>query len=194
MLPRRQERSREAGFTLVELIISMVLLAIVLGGLLGTVTRTQQSYVKQRTSTRSHETLGLVELTLTRLIRSARSDPLEVKLSGITPNPLNHATWDNIAVRSDFNPADGDVDDIMEDVQLSVASDTLFVRWQKNGPTTAMAYPVRSLLFQYYATNGVLLTNAADVVGAARVKFTISVPGEPGTPLVKRSTWVTIRN
>jgi hypothetical protein len=39
------------------------------------------------------------------------------------------------------------------------------------------------------------MTNAADVVaGATRVKFTISVPGKAGTPIVTRSTWATIRN
>jgi prepilin-type N-terminal cleavage/methylation domain-containing protein len=188
------ERSRESGFTLIELIISMVLLGIMLAALFGTVTHTQQRYVQQRITTRSHETLGMAELTMTRLFRSARSDPKEAKLSGITPNPLNHATWDNVAIRSDFNPADGDVNDLMEDVQLSTANDTLFVRWQKNGATTPMAYPVRSILFEYYSTSGVKLNNVADVVGAARVKFTISVPGKPGAPLVTRTTWATIRN
>jgi prepilin-type N-terminal cleavage/methylation domain-containing protein len=191
----RSDRTSQSGFTLIELIISMVLLGIMLTALFGTVTRTQQRYVQQRTYTRSHETLGFAEQTLVRLFRSARSDPKEVKLSGITPNPLNHATWDNVAIRSDFNPADGDVDDLMEDVQMSVANDTLFVRWQKNGATTAMAYPVRSILFEYYSTGGVLLTNANDVsTGAARAKFTISVPSKPGAPLVTRTTWASIRN
>lgn len=189
-----KEHSRKSGFTIIELIVAMVLLGILLAALFGTLTRTQQRYVEQRASTRSHETLGLVEQTLIRLFRSARSDPKEVKLSGITPNPLAHATWDNVAIRSDFNPVDGDVDDLMENVQFSVASDTLFVRWQAGGATTAMAYPVRSILFQYYSTSGVLLTSVADVVGAARVKFTISVPDKPGAPLITRSTWVTIRN
>jgi prepilin-type N-terminal cleavage/methylation domain-containing protein len=188
------ERSRESGFTLIELIISMVLLGIMLAALFGTVTHTQQRYVQQRITTRSHETLGMAEQTLVRLFRSARSDPKEVKLSGITPNPLDHATWDNVAIRSDFNPADGDVNDLMEDVQLSTANDTLFVRWQKNGATTPMAYPVRSILFEYYSTSGVKLNNVADVVGAARVKFTISVPGKPGAPIATRTTWATIRN
>lgn len=194
MTSSMNQRSRESGFSILELIVAMVLLGVIMAALFGTITRTQQRYVEQRASTRAHETLGLVEQTLMRLFRSARSDPKEVKLSGITVNPLNHVNWDNVAIRSDFNPPDGDVDDLMEDVQLSVASDTLFVRWQKNGATTAMAYPVRSMLFQYYSTSGVLLTAVADIVGAARVKFTISVPGKPGAPLVTRTTWVSIRN
>lgn len=187
-------RSREAGFTVLELIISMVLLGIMLAALFGTVTRTQQRYVEQRTYTRSHETLGYVEQTLIRLFRSGRADPLERNLSGITPNPLSHANWDNVAIRSDWNPADGDVSDMLEDVEFSTANDTLFVRWQQGGAPTAMAYPVRSILFEYYSTGGVLLTSAADVVGAARVKFTISVPGKAGAPLVTRTTWASLRN
>lgn len=195
MTSSMNQRSRESGFSIVELIVAMVLLGVILAALFGTITQTQERYVEQRASTRSHETLGMAEQTLVRLFRSARSDPKEVKLSGINPNPLNHGTFDNVAIRSDFNPPDGDVDDPMEDVQLSVASDTLFVRWQKNTASTALAYPVRSLLFEYYSTGGTLMTSTADIVaGAARVKFTITVPDKPGAPLVKRTTWVSIRN
>jgi prepilin-type N-terminal cleavage/methylation domain-containing protein len=192
---RTGNRSRQAGFTLIELMISIVLLGIMLAALFGTVTRTQQSYTHQRASTRSHETLGMAEQTIARLFRSAPADPLEKKLSGISANPLNHATWDNVGIKADFNPADGDVDDMMEDVLVSTANDTLFMRWQKNGATTAAAYPVRSILFEYYSQAGVPMTNPADiVVGAARVKFTLTVPGKPGAPLATRTTWVTIRN
>ncbi len=197
-----QERTRQAGFTILELIVAMVLLGAILAALFGTITRTQQRYVEHKVNTRSHETLGMAEQTLIRLFRSARSHPTRNTLlgvgsmlsAGVNPNPLNHAAWDNVAIRSDFNPADGDFDDIMEDVQLSVASDTLFVRWQAGGATTAMAYPVRSILFEYYSAAGVKLTSVADVVGARRAKFTISVPGKPGAPLVTRTTWATIRN
>jgi prepilin-type N-terminal cleavage/methylation domain-containing protein len=192
---RAHDRARESGFTILELIISMVLLGIMLAALFGTVTRTQQRYVEHRISTRSHETLGFVEQTMTRLFRSARADPKEVKLSGIHPNPLGHITWDNVLIRSDFNPPDGDVDDMMEAVLVATANDTLFVRWQKNGAITAAAYPVRSIRFEYYSTGGVLMTNAVDIpTGAARVKFTITVPGKPGAPLVTRTTWASIRN
>jgi prepilin-type N-terminal cleavage/methylation domain-containing protein len=194
---RLNERTRESGFSLIELIIAMVLLGIILAALFGTVTHSQKRYVEGRATIRTHETLGLVEQTMTRLFRSARSDPQEKKLSGITPNPLNHSVWDNVAIRSDFNPADGDVDDLMEDVEFSLATppnDTLYVRWKKGEPITAMAYPVRSLLFQYYATNGTLLTSVPEIVGAARVKITITVPGKPGAPLITRAIWVTIRN
>ena len=197
-----QERKRDAGFTILELIVAMVLLSAILAGLFGTITRTQRRYVEHKVNTRSHETLGMAEATMIRLFRSARADPTKATSfgigttfkPGITPNPLNHATWDNVAVRSDFNPADGDFNDLMEDVQFSTASDTLYVRWQNGGATTPMAYPVRSLLFEYYSSGGVQITNPADVTGAARVKFTITVPGKPGAPLVARTTWATVRN
>ena len=199
---KTQERKSEAGFTILELIVAMVLLSAILAALFGTITRTQQRYVEHKVNTRSHETLGMAEATMIRVFRSARADPTKVTSfgigttfkPGITPNPLNHATWDNVAVRSDFNPADGDFNDLLEDVQFSTASDTLYVRWQNGGATTPMAYPVRSLLFEYYSSGGVQITNPADVVGAARVKFTITVPGKPGAPLVKRTTWATVRN
>jgi prepilin-type N-terminal cleavage/methylation domain-containing protein len=197
-----RERSRESGFTILELIVAMVLLGAILAALFGTITRTQRRYVEHKVNTRSHETLGMAEATLIRLFRSARAHPTKNTLlgigttfkPGITPNPLNHATWDNVAIRSDFNPADGDFDDIMEDVQFHTASDTLFVRWQSGGATTAMAYPVRSILFSYYSSGGVQILNPADVTGAARVKFVITVPEKPGAPLLTRTTWATVRN
>jgi hypothetical protein len=98
-------------------------------------------------------------------------------------------------VVSDYNPVDGDVNDPLEDIEVWTASDTLFVRWQAGGPNAAVAFPVRSLLFQY-DSNGTALTTATNVTRAAnRVRVTIEAPRHSKTNVIaRRAMWVYVRN
>jgi prepilin-type N-terminal cleavage/methylation domain-containing protein len=194
----RQSRGSRAGYTLVELMVAMVLLAVVMVALFGTIMSVQRDYSRQRDTMKASETLRYAEGVVSSVLRAAESNPrgIDSTLVRLDPNPLNRAAFDNIRVRADFNPADGDVNDPLEDVLLSTANDTLYVRWRASGPVEPLAYPVRSLRFDYYSATGVALTQRAQVDTAKRVKVTMTAPGNSKTPggLYQKEAWVFLRN
>lgn len=188
------------GFTLIELMISMTLLSVVLGAIVSVVLSMQQSYVRQRQVAGSDDALRAAESTLLTALRSAGANPLEMGQSTASPqlqaNPLGHAGFDNVRAVADFNPADGDTSDPLEDVTVSVANDTLYVRWQAGGTTDPAAYGIRSLLFEYFASNGVALTLASQASMATRVKITLTAISHtrPVTLTRREQLWLYLRN
>ena len=193
-MPHLQRRAR-AGFTLVEMLITMTLLTIVLGSVTGMVTRTQRDYVRQREAVRLQENVRTAEMLLTRLLRTSTVDPLNLNLGSIVVDPLAHGQFDNIRLRSDFNPPDGDVADPLEDALIYTSQDTLYVRWRAGALPQPVAFPVRKVLFEYFAVDNTPITTQALVASAAKAKFTVTVPEEPGASAIKeRVTWVHFRN
>lgn len=184
-----------AGFTLVELMGSIVLLMIVGGALTSVLIRTQRSYAEQRERSRADETVRSLDQLVSRFLRTAKTNPFGTANTAIDPNPLGNVTWDNVRLRGDFNPADGDLADQFEDVLIYRQGDTVFVRWTALGTPEAVAAPVTQLLFQYYTMEGVLITNPASVGTAARVKVTIAARGDiRSSKLATRVAWVHLRN
>ena len=191
--PRAIVRAR-AGFSLAELIVTLGLLSFVTGALVRTMVGVMKSYGSQTKSARSVESLRAAEMLVTRALRASRADARAIGSATITPDPLAHGTWDNVRLRSDLN-SDGDVADQLEDMQISVSSDTMFVRWAAGQTPQAAAYPVRSLLFEFFKTDGTAVPTASGIATARRVRLTIAVPREPGSNiLVLRQTWVYLRN
>jgi prepilin-type N-terminal cleavage/methylation domain-containing protein len=185
-----------AGFTILELLVSLTLLAVVLGGIVGVIVSMQRGYIRQRETAASDASLRVAEATLATILRAAGADARNTGQGLLDPNPLTHATFDNVRVRADFNPTpDGDMLDQLEDVQAWTQSDTLYVRWQAGGTPQAVAAPVRSMLFQYFAANGAILPTAAQVVGATRVRIILIAPRHSRTnALARRDSWVYLRN
>jgi Tfp pilus assembly protein PilW len=183
------------GFTLVELMGSILLLMIVGGALTSVLIRTQRSYAEQRESSRAHETVRSLEQLVSRFLRTAKTNPFGTANTALDPNPLGHATWDNVRLRGDFNPADGDLADQFEDVLIYRQGDTVFVRWSALSAPEAVAAPVTQLQFQYYTINGTPITNPASIDNAARVKVTIAARGDArSSTLATREAWVYLRN
>lgn len=192
-------RLGRAGFTLTELMISLGLLSVVLASVMAVVLSMQRGYVRQREAARTEDALRAAETAIVTILRTAEANPSGIKgfnAPRILANPLGHATFDNVRVVSDFNPPDGDVADRLEDVLLSIANDTLFIRWQAGAGTgVPVAYPVRTLLFEYYATGGTVPLTAAQIGTARRVKLTLTAPRHSRTTaLARRETWVHLRN
>lgn len=192
-------RGRRAGFTLIELMISLTILGIVMAALLGAVLSVQRGYVDQRERVRAQESLRAAQMTLVTILRSAGADPTISGKALLNPDPDGNGVFDDIRVVSDFNPADGKVDAPLEDVQLWVASDTLWVRWQavaSGGKPQALAAPIRSLRFEYYANDGTQFTIPVQTVGATRARFIIEAPRDPRSGTLERieSWWVNLRN
>lgn len=185
------------GFTLVEMMITIALLSVVLGGLLGVVISVQKDYVRQRDVNRSQEALRAAENAITTILRSARADPFETGNALIDPNPLGNPEWDNLRVVSDYNPADGDFADPLEDVTFQRSNGTeLSVRWQAGGSRQILAHPVKKLRFRYYDATGAEITNASQVNDeAVRVKIEIAADkGVRSSAVDEIESWVYLRN
>ena len=186
------------GFTLPELLISLVLLGVVLGSVLGVVVSMQRGYVRQREVARADDALRLAETTLAGILRMARANPLGMTGASaprLEANPRNAAGFDNVRVVADFNPADGATTGLLEDVLVWAESDTIFVRWQAGQQPSPVAFPVRSLLFEYDSSGTALTTAAAAGRAATRVKVTITAPRHTrSAALARREIWVHLRN
>lgn len=188
-------RSPEGGFTLLEMMVAMGLLSVVLGSLVGIVVHMQRDYTRQRDVGQAQETLRSAEGSIVTILRSAMADPFETGSSLLDPDPLGHGTFDDLRVVSDFNPADGDFADPMEDVLFYLKADTLMARWQAGTTAVPVARPVTALRFRYYASSGAEITDPGTVVDATRVRVTITADKGPrsGAPEVLQSE-VYLRN
>lgn len=191
----RTQTRRRPGMTLIEMLVSLTLLSIVMGTVTGMITRTQSDYTRQREAIRLQENMRVAELTLTRLLRTAAVDPLSKNIAGVDIDPLAHGVFDNIRIRSDFNPADGDVSDPLEDALVFTSADTLYVRWRAGTAPQPLAYPVRSIRFEYFAADDTPITTQALIRTAAKAKYTLTAPARPGDATLKRRvSWVHFRN
>ena len=193
---RARVPSERMGFTLVEMLISIVLLSIIVGSLTSVVVSSQRDYDRQQHIGRSQDNLRAAENSIVTILRSAKADPYETGSALLDPDPLNHGTFDNVRVVSDFNPADGDFADPMEDVLFYLDGDTLKVRWQSGTDALSLAYPITYLDFDYYDTAGSPLTDAATITASAtRAKVTIVAEKGPRTDALDRlESWVYMRN
>ena len=193
---RRQER---AGFTLIELMISLTLLAIVMGGLTTAMVSMQRGYTRQRETARSEDALRNAELTISSILRYAGANPLNLTGAGaprVAPADLNGVPpFDTLRIVADFNPADGFVTGLLEDVLVYAKNDTLFVRWQAGAAEAPVAWPVRSLTFQFDSSGTILATTAAVTRAATRARVTLEAPKHARTnQLARRISWVYMRN
>jgi prepilin-type N-terminal cleavage/methylation domain-containing protein len=183
------------GFSLVETLISLALLGVVVTSVFGLVVQSQQDYTRQRENMRGQDNLRVADVFIRTVLRSALADPRGTGETLLDPDPRNTNAWNNIRVKSDFNPADGDFDDQLEDLQLHVSGDSLLVRLQAGTAFEVYAYPVRSLKFQYYRANGTEITAEADASLARLVKYTLlALPNPVSMDTLKRTTWVYLRN
>lgn len=185
------------GFTLVEVLISLIMLAAIMGGVVSVMMSMQRGYVRQREVARSEDALRVAELTITRILQTAASNPLNIPATAANPpriDPLA-APFDTLRVVADFNPVDGDVNDLLEDMTVYARNDTLFVRWQNGGAVAPVAFPVSSLLFQYDSAGTILNDPVIIRRAATRVRITVQAPKHNRTNVLsRRDTWVYLRN
>jgi Tfp pilus assembly protein PilW len=143
----RQRRQRllesESGFTLVEFIVSSLILMIVLGGSLTLATQIQQAYQFQTDDTAVEQEARYALDWIARDLRSAASDPYSVIASkqGIFLDPNGGAdTDDSIRIQADINPTDGDIADAGENVTIALdAVNRVITRADTNSAAPAAA-------------------------------------------------------
>jgi prepilin-type N-terminal cleavage/methylation domain-containing protein len=192
------------GFTLVEVMISLTMLAIIMGGVVSTMTSMQRGYIRQREVAQSEDALRVAELTITRILQTAGSNPRNIPSTDANvPRIVPYtAPFDSLRVVADFNPVDNDTADPLEDMLVYVLNDTLFVSWQRGTAPAPVAFPVRSVLFQYDSAGTILATTAGGVLtpgviprATTRVRVTLEAPRHNRTNLLaRRDMWVYLRN
>lgn len=192
------------GFTLAEVMIALTMLAVIMGGVVSTMMSMQRGYIRQREVARSEDALRVAELTITRILQTAGSNPLNIPATDANvPRIVPYAApFDSLRVVADFNPVNNSTADPLEDVVVYALNDTLFVSWQRNTPPAPVAFPVRTLLFQYDSAGTVLTTTTGTVTtpgviprAASRVRVTLQAPRHNrNNVLARRDTWVYLRN
>ena len=192
---RRARRMRaRAGFSLTELLVSMTLLTIVMASIVGVITRVQRDYVRQRARDEAMTAVRSAELLLTRVFRTAGADPNRVGIVGITAQPNGSGS---VRVRADFNPADGDVSDDLEDVTIDMSGADMRVQWKGSGAPGTLVSPLSGLTFEYFRRDGTQITNLAHADSAKRVRIVITSPmtDRDGNTITHRSeSWAFVRN
>ncbi len=185
------------GFTLAEVLISLTMLAIIMGGVVSVMMSMQRGYIRQREVARSEDALRVAELTITRILQTAGSNPLNMA-AGLATSPRVEpltAPFDTLQVVADFNPVNGVTTDLLENMMVYAVNDTLYVRWQSGGVAAPVAFPVRSLLFQYDSAGTILNDPVIIRRAATRVRITLQAPKDrSGNVLSRRDTWVYLRN
>jgi type II secretory pathway pseudopilin PulG len=198
MKPAKRVRAR-TGFTVAELMVSLVVLGAVIATSTATLLKVQRQYTSQRTVTETRETLRAVEMVVQRAFRNARVNPRNMAAANVqlVPNAKGPGTWSwqsNVDIRGDFNPVDANTNGDWENMRIEHVNDTVYVRWRNLGPRDPVAYPVSSLVFQYYALDGTEITAAGPAAGARRVRVTMSAPVPNTSTTLQRETWIYLRN
>lgn len=186
--------SSRAGFTLAELLVSMTMLTVVMGSVVSVMMQVQRDYSRQKSRDESMIAVRSAELLVSRVLRTAGADPTNVGITGIVAQPNGNGS---IRVRADFNPADGDTSDDLEDVTIDLVGTGMRVKWRGDGSPATLARPVSSLTFEYYRRDGTQLTNLAHADSAKRVKVIITSPmvdRDGNTTTLRSESWAFVRN
>jgi prepilin-type N-terminal cleavage/methylation domain-containing protein len=187
--------SPREGFTLVEMVIALTISSLIIAIFFGTIANMQKQYRGQRDTRMAEESLRTAEQVLRTVLQTAAADPRSTGQALIDPDIMANGGFNDIRVKSDFNPPDGDFNDELEDVRVKVSADTMFVQWNAAGSYQPLVYPVRSLTFEYFDNAGTPLTTAAAAANAKSVRFTISAPESPVSNILRsRETWVFLQN
>ena len=125
---RRQRRGwleSESGFTLVEFMISSLIMMIVMGGTLLLATRIQEGYQFQTDDTVVEQEARYALDWIARDLRSAGSDPYNIIANnqGIFLDPNGGANNDDsIRIQADISPngPDGDIGDAGENITIAL--------------------------------------------------------------------------
>lgn len=174
---------RAAGFSTMGMIVAIMLLGFLLSPLLGTIISAQHGFVASRQRARAAGNVRYAHLALTRFMRLAGSSPLGVPVEGIDPDPDGDGEFNDIRLRADYNPPDGDTDDPGEDLVFYLRGDTMFVRPGTAGAEEPYLIGVDSLAFEYYDREGDPITDANRAASRAlSARVTIRARGDGGEP------------
>ncbi len=174
-----RENGRESGISTIGMIVSLMLLGVLMSPMLGTILASQRGFVESREKARAAGSVRYAHLALTRFMRLAGSSPVGLPLPGIDPDPDGDGIYNDVRLRSDYNPPDGDTDDAGEDLIFFLRADTMMVKAGDGGTEEPYLIGVDSLAFEYFDRDGVAITDP-DLVAdrAMSASVTIRARGE----------------
>jgi Tfp pilus assembly protein PilW len=120
--PARRSPKGEGGFTLVEFMVSALIMSIVLGGTVGLATQIQRSYGTQLDDANLEQEARYALDWIARDLRAAGSDPYDITLDALEVwlDPNGGGDSDSIRIQSDINPPDGVLDGDGENVTIAL--------------------------------------------------------------------------
>ena len=150
----------DSGFTLLELLVSSVIVLLVLG-LVGQIfADSDRVYRRQRQYVETRNSASAALDMMVRLIRQAGDASAT---TGIFPDPDSNGALDSVRVVTDWNPRNGVLTDPYEDVTFTVVGGTLFKREPGDAAPVPFADQVQSITFGYRTPAGVTIVNPAAV-------------------------------
>jgi type IV pilus assembly protein PilW len=153
----------DQGFTLVELLLSMGIAAVVMASIYAVYLSQQKSFTTQEKVATMHQNVRAAMYYMERDIRMAGCNPTGIAGAGIiTANPSLIRFTEDIRGQGDTDPSDGDTGDPNEDITYSLADgdgdgDTDLVRDTRAGEDIAdriIAENIVSLNFTYLDADG----------------------------------------
>ena len=119
---------------------------------------------------------------MVRLVRVAGNDPQELAFQALDPDPDGNSQLDDIRLRADWNPADGDLDDPREDIIFSTSSDQMFKEEPGDGGPVVLADRIQSVAFTYRDKDNVVIGDPianSGSIALVEIVLTTSVPDVP---------------
>lgn len=147
---------KQSGFTLVELMVTVVIAGFLMTMTYATYTSQQRSQVAQDQVGEMQQNVRAAFLTMTRDIREAGCDPTQKAAAGFTSAGSDQVIFTRDIAGNAIHPdqADGDVEDANEEIAFQL-SGTDLIRNDVNGVgAQVIANNLESIEFSYLDQNG----------------------------------------
>ncbi len=166
-------RRKMRGFSLIEVLVSMVILSIMLGVVGEIILRVQRNYLSQQQQIDAQNNARMALDTLVRLIRVAGNDPQRLGLQPIDPDPDGDGQVNSIRLRADWNPGDGDLLDPYEDVAFSTPvppndNKLLLIQEGAAAPVDFLD-SIDTLTFRYFDRNNIPIADAVAIANPGSI-------------------------
>jgi prepilin-type N-terminal cleavage/methylation domain-containing protein len=169
----------DRGFSLVELLVTMVVILAVLATVTQIFIRSDKVYRQQRSQLDRRASTAATLDMIVRLLRQAQT---------IATDPDGNGLLDSVALTADWNPRDGDTTDPYENIRFSAANGALVKLEPTDAAPVAFADGIMSLNFAYFNPAGGAVLNPLVATQAQLAFVTVTVratavEGRPGPVL-----------
>ena len=169
------------GFTLVELLIALVVMALVMSAMVDIVAQVSNRYEPQRLRMDARQQARVALDMMGRLSRMA---------TVVNPDPDANGALDSVRLRGDWNPPDGAAS-AYEDVTFSRVGNTIFAREPTDPTAVPIADNIAAMTFVYRDRHYVLIADPiAGFANIASVEITLTtIPFRDGPGVTIRSAF-----
>jgi prepilin-type N-terminal cleavage/methylation domain-containing protein len=170
-MTKAKGKSAESGFSLVELMITMVIMLIVLGILSGIIIGVQSQYKAQRIRMEAINNAQTAQDNISRILRMAGTKGIQCgsgfQVEAITPAAQKaDGSYGSLSVQADWNPADCQLTGIDENVTISVQNGTLYLDAALQNP---FVESINAIRFRFYDKENQLIPDA--VTNKQKISF-----------------------